>query len=68
MLPSATVAEKGVVAMLKGKKTRVTGILNKLSCFFASISHRGLASRASYVVLGKPRIALPPRENHEHGS
>lgn len=61
MLPSDVVAEKGVRAMLRGKKTLVTGVLNKLSCFFASLSHRGMASRASYLVLGKPRLALPER-------
>jgi short-subunit dehydrogenase len=65
MLPSDVVAEKGVRAMLRGKKTLVTGVLNKLSCFFASLSHRGIASRASYVVLGKPRLALPPRTKEQ---
>jgi len=61
MLPSDVVAEKGVRAMLRGKKTLVTGVINKLSCFFAGIAHRGVASRASYLVLGKPRLALPDR-------
>jgi short-subunit dehydrogenase len=61
MLPSATVAEKGVRAMLRGKKTLVTGVMNKLSCFFAGMLPRWLSSRASYLVLGKPRIALPER-------
>jgi short-subunit dehydrogenase len=60
MLPSAAVAEQGVRAMLRGKKTLVTGILNKLSAFFTGLSPRWLSSRASMRVMGKPRReALP---------
>lgn len=54
MLSSAEVAERGVAAMLRGKKTLVTGALNKLSCFFTGLAPRGLASRASARVLGPP--------------
>ncbi len=64
MLPSAKVAEIGVRSMLRGKKTVVTGLLNKLSCLLAGLSHRGLASRTAGLVLGKPRAAqLPDRTN-----
>ena len=62
MLPAAAVAERGVRAMLRGKKTVVTGVLNKLACFFTGLSPRGLASRASMVIMGAPRPgALPER-------
>ncbi|MBZ0237225.1 MAG: SDR family NAD(P)-dependent oxidoreductase [Deltaproteobacteria bacterium] len=60
MLSAADVAEQGVRAMLRGKKTLVTGVLNKLSCFFTGMSPRGVTSRASMFVMGKPRRdALP---------
>lgn len=60
MLPAAAVAEAGVRAMLRGKKTLVTGVLNKLSAFFTGMLPRGLTSRASTWVMGKPRPdALP---------
>ena len=62
MLPSAKVAEAGVRAMLRGKKTLVTGLLNKLACFFTGFAPRGLSSRASMFILGAPRrAALPER-------
>ncbi len=62
MLPSAAVAERGVRALLRGKKTLVTGVMNKLSCFFTGMLPRWLSSRASSVVLGPPRTAqLPDR-------
>ena len=54
MLTSADVAERGVAALLRGKKTLVTGALNKLSCFFTGLAPRGLASRAAARVLGPP--------------
>jgi short-subunit dehydrogenase len=60
MLPSATVAEKGVRAMLRGKKTLVTGVLNKLACFFTGLAPRGMSSRASVIILGAPRTAALP--------
>lgn len=60
MLPADAVAEAGVRAMLRGKKTLVTGVLNKLSAFFTGMLPRWLASRASMRVMGKPRReALP---------
>jgi short-subunit dehydrogenase len=63
MLPSAKVAEAGVRAMLRGKKTLVTGLLNKLACFFTGLSPRGVSSRASMFILGAPRAAALPERN-----
>jgi short-subunit dehydrogenase len=60
MLSAAAVAEKSVRAMLRGKKTLVTGVLNKLSCFFTGMLPRGLTSRASMWVMGKPRAGALP--------
>lgn len=60
MLPAATVAEQGVRAMLGGKKTLVTGLLNKLACFFTGLMPRGLSSRASIFILGAPKTAALP--------
>jgi len=61
MLSSADVAEAGVRALLGGKKTLVTGALNKVACTLTGMSPRGLASRASRWVMGLPKTdALPP--------
>lgn len=60
MLSAATVAEQGVRAMLRGKKTVVTGFLNKLSCFFTGMAPRAITSRASMWVMGKPRGGALP--------
>jgi hypothetical protein len=60
MLSAAVVAEKGVRAMLRGKKTLVTGVLNKLSCFFTGMLPRGFTSRASMMVMGKPKGGALP--------
>ncbi|HVV87914.1 MAG TPA: SDR family oxidoreductase [Kofleriaceae bacterium] len=57
MMTSADVAERGVAAMLRGKKTVVTGTLNKLSCFFTGLAPRGVSSRAAARVLGPPPAA-----------
>lgn len=68
MLPAATVAEKGVRALLRGKKTLVTGVLNKLACFFTGLSPRWLASRASVFVMGAPRPGALPVQTHSAGT
>jgi len=60
MLPSEVVAEKGVRALLRGKKTLVTGVLNKIACFLTGLSPRGISSRASIVILGAPKTAALP--------
>ena len=65
MLSAERVAEIGVRAMLRGKKTVVTGVLNKIACFLTSLSPRGLASRVSVLVMGGERHGqLPPRAPH----
>ncbi len=62
MLSAAAVAEQGVRALLRGKKTLVTGVLNKIACFFTGLLPRWIASRASVFVMGRPRTdALPAR-------
>jgi len=60
MLPADQVAELGVRAMLRGKKTIVTGFMNKLSCFLVGLVPSGLASRSAMWVLGAPRDATLP--------
>lgn len=63
MLDADPVAERGVRAMLAGKKTVVPGALNRLSCWLTGVLPRGLASRSAARVLGQPRAApLPPRK------
>jgi len=62
MLSAEKVAAIGVRAMLRGKKTVIPGVLNKLSCFFVRFVPRGIASRAAVWVTGRPRAAqLPDR-------
>jgi uncharacterized protein len=60
MLPSAAVAEKGVRALMRGKKTLVTGVLNKIACFLTGLAPRWLSSRASTFILGTPKTAALP--------
>jgi uncharacterized protein len=59
MLDAAPVAEAAVRGSLAGKKTVVTGRLNRVSCWFASWLPRGLSSRAAARVLGPPRDRAP---------
>ncbi|MCA9678347.1 MAG: SDR family oxidoreductase [Kofleriaceae bacterium] len=61
MLPAAPVADKGVRAMLRGKKTLVTGVLNKLTCFLTGMMPRWLPSRTAALILGQPHLPLPAR-------
>ena len=62
MLSADKVASIGVRAMLRGKKTVVSGVMNKLSCFFVRFVPRGVASRAAVWVTGRPKTAqLPDR-------
>jgi hypothetical protein len=62
MMTSADVAERGVAGMLRGKKTIVTGTLNRLSCFFTGLAPRGLASRAAARVLRAPAPTHRPAD------
>ncbi len=62
MLSAEAVAAIGVRAMLRGKKTVVPGVMNKLSCFFVRFVPRGVASRLAVWVTGRPKTAqLPDR-------
>jgi short-subunit dehydrogenase len=62
MLTAERVAEIGLRAMLRGKKTVVTGFLNKLSCWFSARAPSGVSARAARWVLGAPRAGeLPAR-------
>jgi short-subunit dehydrogenase len=62
MLSAEKVAAIGVRAMLRGRKTVVSGVMNKLSCFFVRFVPRGLASRAAVWLTGRPKTAqLPDR-------
>ena len=55
------VAHAAVRAMLRGMRTVVPGLFNKLSCFGVRFLTRRFASRVTTQVLGKPRLALPAR-------
>lgn len=55
------VAHAAVRAMLRGKRTVVPGLFNKLSCFFVRFVTRRFASRLATRVLGQPRFVLPAR-------
>lgn len=56
------VAHAAIRAMLRGKRTVVPGLFNKLSCFGVRFLTRRFASRVATQVLGKPRFALPARQ------
>lgn len=56
------VAHAAIRAMLRGERTVVPGLFNKLSCFGVRFLTRRFASRAATQVLGKPRLALPARQ------
>lgn len=55
------VAHAAIRAMLRGKRTVVPGLFNKLSCFFVRFVTRRFASRLATQVLGRPRFVLPAR-------
>jgi len=55
------VARAALVAMQRGKRNVIPGLLNKLSCFGVRLVPRRFASWMAKRVLGKPRHALPPR-------
>ncbi len=62
MLTAEQVAAIAVRAMLRKKRTVISGFLNKVSCFGVRFLPRWFASWMSRRVLGKPRVgALPPR-------
>ncbi|HWN69058.1 MAG TPA: SDR family oxidoreductase [Haliangium sp.] len=55
MLEARTVAEKGLLAMLRGRRNRVTGWMNVLSCFLVRFVPRRVAAASAALVLGPPR-------------
>nr|WP_315234168.1 SDR family oxidoreductase [uncultured Albidiferax sp.] len=56
------VAQAAIQAMLRGKRTVVPGLFNKLSTFGVRFLSRQFASRVATQVLGKPHLALPARK------
>ncbi|MEO7096427.1 MAG: SDR family oxidoreductase [Polyangiales bacterium] len=62
MMSAEACATRSVRAMLKGKRTYIPGLINKLSCFGVRFVPRRFASWMARRVLGKPRPgALPAR-------
>lgn len=62
MMSAEAVAVRSVKAMLRGKRTYIPGLINKLSCFGVRFVPRWFASWMARRVLGKPRSgALPAR-------
>jgi short-subunit dehydrogenase len=64
MMTADRVAEIGIRAMLRGKKTVVTGFINKLSCWLSGLAPGGMSARGAMFVLGTPKPdqpALPSR-------
>jgi uncharacterized protein len=60
MLSADAVARKTISAMRKGKRTVVTGVLNKLSCWSVRLVPRWFASWMAGRVLGSPHTAALP--------
>lgn len=58
------VARAAVHAMLRGDRTVVPGLFNKLSCFGVRLLSRRTASKVATQVLGQPRFELPKRAAH----
>ncbi|GKS88567.1 SDR family oxidoreductase [Acidovorax sp. SUPP2539] len=58
------VAHAAIRGMLRGQRTLVPGLFNKLSCFGVRFLTRRFASRVATQVLGKPRLALPARKGN----
>ncbi len=62
MLSAEAVAAISVRAMRRGKRSVITGFLNKLSCWAVRLVPRSLASLLATRLLGKPRASeLPAR-------
>jgi uncharacterized protein len=61
MMSAEAVAAISVRAMLARKRTVIPGLVNKLSCWGVRLVPRRFASWMSQRVLGKPKLALPPR-------
>ena len=61
-------AELGVRAMLRGKSLIVTGVMNKIACFFVRLGPRSLVARSAMFVLGKPRTEALPERTMQQGA
>ncbi len=61
MMSAEAVAAISVRAMLARRRTVIPGLVNKLSCWSVRLVPRRFASWMSQRVLGKPKLALPPR-------
>jgi hypothetical protein len=63
MMSAERVARIGVVAMARGKRNAIPGLMNKLSCWGVRFVPRAVASWLARRVLGKPRLELPARRS-----
>lgn len=61
MMTAERVAAIGIRGMLNRKRTVIPGFMNKLSCFGVRLVPRRLASWMAGRLMGKPKLALPPR-------
>jgi hypothetical protein len=68
MMTAEEVAVITVRAMLAKRRNVIPGFINKLSCFGVRFVPRRLASWLSSRILGKPKLALPPRSRTTAGA
>jgi short-subunit dehydrogenase len=68
MLSAEQVAAITVRAMLKRKRTVVTGVLNKIACWSVRLVPRRFAAWSSSRLMPKPKLALPPRTDATQSS
>lgn len=61
MTSAEHVARIAVDAMLAKQRTVIPGLANKLSCWSVRLVPRSVASWMTRRVLGRPKLALPPR-------
>jgi len=61
MKSAEEVARFSLRALIRGKRTAIPGVINKLSCFGVRLVPRRFASWMAGRVLGKPKKSLPPR-------
>jgi hypothetical protein len=54
MLEARAVAHKGLTAMLRRRRNRVTGWMNVISCFLVRFIPRRAAAASAMLVLGPP--------------
>lgn len=62
LMSAEAVAERGLRAMLRGRRTVVTGWINALLCFFMRLVPRRAAAWGSVTVLGTPDMPATPQE------